>query len=60
MMGREFIELFDEWGLTYDPSVTGYDKEFEAVVCNYDDILETVANLAVGRVLEFGVGIVIS
>ena len=55
-MGREFIDLFDEWATTYDQSVSGYDKEYEDVFSNYDDILDTVASLAVGPVLEFGVG----
>jgi putative AdoMet-dependent methyltransferase len=55
-MGREFIELFDEWATTYDQSVSGYDKQYEDVFSNYDDILETVASLAIGSCLEFGVG----
>ncbi|HET6871803.1 MAG TPA: class I SAM-dependent methyltransferase [Sporolactobacillaceae bacterium] len=55
-MGREFIELFDQWATTYDESVTGYDKEYEDVFSNYEEILETVASLSAGSVLEFGVG----
>lgn len=55
-MGREFIDLFDEWAEDYDETVKGHDKEYEEVFSNYEDILNHVANHAKGTVLEFGVG----
>lgn len=55
-MGREFVEIFDEWVHTYDDSVNGKDKEYEDVFINYNEILQAVADLAKGPVVEFGVG----
>ncbi|KKI90340.1 SAM-dependent methyltransferase [Bacillus sp. SA1-12] len=55
-MGREFIELFDEWSTTYDHTVTGNEIEYREVFKNYDHILERVAELSHGHVLEFGSG----
>lgn len=55
-MGREFVEIFDEWVHTYDDSVNGKDKEYEDVFVNYNEILQTVADRAIGPVIEFGVG----
>lgn len=55
-MGREFIELFDHWADHYDFTVLGHDEEYREVFENYDAILETVAELASGTVLEFGPG----
>lgn len=55
-MGREFVEIFDEWVHTYDDSVYGKDKEYEDVFADYDGILQAVADLAKGPVVEFGVG----
>lgn len=55
-MGREFIELFNEWANTYEQTVAGEDPEYEAVFESYDVILDKVASAAKGNVLEFGVG----
>jgi putative AdoMet-dependent methyltransferase len=55
-MGREFLDLFEEWAESYDQSVEGYDEEYREVFANYDDILNTVADKAGNVVLEFGVG----
>ena len=55
-MGREFIELFDEWAQSYDHTVMGGDLEYKAVFDQYDQILSRVSELAAGNVLEFGVG----
>ncbi|RNF40085.1 class I SAM-dependent DNA methyltransferase [Planococcus salinus] len=55
-MGREFVEIFDEWVHTYDESVSGKDKEYEDVFVNYNEILQAVADGAIGPVVEFGVG----
>ncbi|WP_226038240.1 class I SAM-dependent DNA methyltransferase [Aquibacillus saliphilus] len=55
-MGREFIDLFDKWAISYDEAVTGKDPEYRAVFENYDTILTEVTNHAEGNVLEFGVG----
>ncbi|MGC4375875.1 class I SAM-dependent methyltransferase [Fictibacillus sp. Mic-4] len=55
-MGREFIDMFDEWADSYDLSVTGHDKEYREVFDRYDDILTTVASKSIGTVVEFGVG----
>lgn len=55
-MGREFLELFEEWAETYDHTVTGADPEYEAVFANYDMILQQVTENCGNSVLEFGVG----
>ncbi|WP_078379605.1 class I SAM-dependent methyltransferase [Sutcliffiella halmapala] len=55
-MGREFVELFNDWANYYDATVSGKDKEYAEVFRGYDDILEDVASKAIGPVLEFGVG----
>ena len=55
-MGREFIDLFDEWADSYDETVQGSDPAYKAVFENYDRILEEVADKAGDVVLEFGVG----
>lgn len=55
-MGREFIELFNEWAGSYDDTVSGHDPEYKDVFANYDHILEVVANKASGHVVEFGIG----
>ncbi|WP_339228882.1 class I SAM-dependent methyltransferase [Oceanobacillus sp. FSL K6-2867] len=55
-MGREFIELFEEWAEDYDKSVVGEDPQYAEVFVNYDAILNEVVEQSVGRVLEFGVG----
>jgi putative AdoMet-dependent methyltransferase len=55
-MGREFLELFENWAINYDESVNGHDLEYKEVFNNYEQILETVVNRSVGTILEFGVG----
>ncbi len=55
-MGREFIDIFDEWIHSYDASVAGEDPEYRDVFESYDDILNTVASKVVGTILEFGTG----
>lgn len=55
-MGKEFIELFEEWADTYDATVSGHDIEYKEVFANYETLLQQVADRANGRVLEFGPG----
>lgn len=55
-MGREFLEVFEEWASTYDEAVTGHDPQYRDVFQGYDTILDEVAQLAEGTVMEFGVG----
>lgn len=55
-MGREFVEIFDEWVHTYDESVSGNDEQYKDVFLKYNDILQAVADAALGPVVEFGVG----
>lgn len=55
-MGREFVEIFDEWVHSYDDSVSGQDPEYRDVFEKYEDILSKVANKSFGTVVEFGTG----
>ena len=55
-MGKEFIEIFEQWADSYDATVTGQTIEYVDVFLNYKELLEEVANRAKGHVLEFGVG----
>ncbi|WP_430787895.1 class I SAM-dependent DNA methyltransferase [Virgibacillus flavescens] len=55
-MGREFIDLFEEWADSYDASVAGEDPQYAAVFHDYDKILDEVVTNISGNVLEFGVG----
>jgi len=55
-MGREFIDIFDEWINSYDASVSGEDLEYRDVFERYDEILNAVTSKVVGTVLEFGTG----
>lgn len=55
-MGREFIDLFDDWADSYDESVAGKDPQYAAVFHDYDKILDEVTKYTSGNVLEFGVG----
>ncbi|AQQ54351.1 class I SAM-dependent methyltransferase [Planococcus lenghuensis] len=55
-MGREFVEIFDEWAHTYDESVGGQDPQYADVFAHYEAILEAVAARAVSPVVEFGTG----
>ncbi|MET0785584.1 MAG: class I SAM-dependent methyltransferase [Paenisporosarcina sp.] len=55
-MGREFVEIFDEWVDSYDASVSGQDPEYRDVFDKYEEILSAVAERSSGTVLEFGTG----
>ena len=55
-MGREFLDLFENWAHTYDSTVSGQDQEYKEVFVRYDQILEAVTNKSGQVVLEFGVG----
>ncbi|MBY7143008.1 methyltransferase domain-containing protein [Virgibacillus sp. NKC19-3] len=55
-MGREFLDIFDEWAKDYDTSVAGLDPQYEEVFKNYENILNEVVQHSAGTVLEFGVG----
>ncbi|MDR7073597.1 class I SAM-dependent DNA methyltransferase [Fictibacillus barbaricus] len=55
-MGREFIDLFDEWSSSYDETVSGDDQEYKEVFHKYNEILNTVVQRSGNIVLEFGVG----
>jgi putative AdoMet-dependent methyltransferase len=55
-MGREFVEIFDEWVDSYDASVSGQDPEYRDVFEKYNEILSAVANKSFGTVVEFGTG----
>jgi putative AdoMet-dependent methyltransferase len=55
-MGREFVDLFDEWSKIYDDTVDGHDVEYKEVFENYEEILNKVSNLVKGNIIEFGVG----
>jgi putative AdoMet-dependent methyltransferase len=55
-MGREFIDMFDEWAKSYDDTVTGQDPQYKDVFEKYHEILQSVADAAEGNTLEFGVG----
>ncbi|QHS22480.1 class I SAM-dependent methyltransferase [Virgibacillus sp. MSP4-1] len=55
-MGREFVELFNEWSDSYDDTVKGLDIEYRQVFENYNHILEVVADSVTGTVMEFGTG----
>jgi putative AdoMet-dependent methyltransferase len=55
-MGREFVDIFEDWAEDYDHTVSGQDPEYKAVFQDYDNILEKVTKSSVGTILEFGVG----
>lgn len=55
-MGREFIDLFDEWAKDYDSTVEGHDEQYKDVFLNYELILQEVVNRSNEVVLEFGCG----
>ena len=54
-MGKEFLEIFEQWADSYDDSLTN-NKEYEAVFHHYDHILNNVAERSTGHVVEFGPG----
>jgi putative AdoMet-dependent methyltransferase len=56
-MGREFIDIFDDWSAeNYEASTSGKDPEYRDVFENYDSILQEVADRVTGKVVEFGTG----
>ena len=55
-MGREFIELFEEWSKSYDDTVDGHNVEYREVFLNYERILDSVVSRVHGHTIEFGVG----
>jgi putative AdoMet-dependent methyltransferase len=55
-MGREFLELFEQWAEYYDETVFGRDEEYQDVFLHYQLILEQVTKRSHGHVVEFGVG----
>ncbi|WP_144512193.1 class I SAM-dependent methyltransferase [Bacillus sp. FJAT-22090] len=56
-MGREFVDIFDEWAEeSYEASVSGEDPEYRDVFIGYDNILNEVAKRVSGTVVEFGTG----
>ncbi|WP_026905628.1 class I SAM-dependent methyltransferase [Paucisalibacillus globulus] len=55
-MGREFLEIFENWAEDYDKSVAGMDPEYKEVFRDYNNILQEVTNNSFGNILEFGVG----
>ncbi|MGM0752266.1 MAG: class I SAM-dependent DNA methyltransferase [Bacillota bacterium] len=55
-MGREFLDLFQDWADSYDDTVTGKDIEYQAVFEGYESILDEVVSRSKGRVVEFGPG----
>lgn len=55
-MGREFLDIFEQWADSYDDTVIGHDIEYKEVFSKYEQILAAVAGRSVGHVVEFGVG----
>jgi len=55
-MGREFLEIFEQWADSYDETVVGQTLEYKEVFSNYEQILAVVAARSYGHVVEFGVG----
>lgn len=55
-MGREFVDIFDEWADSYEASVAGEEPEYRDVFEGYDNILDEVTKRAFGTVIEFGTG----
>ncbi|OIK17037.1 SAM-dependent methyltransferase [Bacillus sp. MUM 116] len=55
-MGREFLDVFEQWADSYDETVIGHDQEYKEVFSSYERILELVASRSYGHVVEFGVG----
>ncbi|MDR7000367.1 class I SAM-dependent methyltransferase [Neobacillus niacini] len=55
-MGREFLDLFEQWAESYDETVIGRDQEYKEVFSGYEEILALVASHSYGHVVEFGVG----
>ena len=55
-MGREFVDIFDDWADSYEASVAGEEPEYRDVFEGYDSILNAVTTRVSGTVVEFGTG----
>lgn len=55
-MGREFVDIFDDWADSYEASVAGEEPEYRDVFEGYDNILNAVTTRVSGTVVEFGTG----
>lgn len=55
-MGREFVDIFDDWAESYEASVAGEDPEYRDVFEGYDNILNAVTTRVSGTIVEFGTG----
>ncbi|MFJ8066461.1 class I SAM-dependent DNA methyltransferase [Psychrobacillus sp. NPDC096426] len=55
-MGREFVDIFDDWADSYEASVSGKDPEYRDVFEGYEKILNKVVSSVSGTVIEFGTG----
>lgn len=55
-MGREFVNIFDDWSDSYDASISGKDPEYRDVFEGYETILSEVAKRVSGTIIEFGTG----
>lgn len=56
VVGREFIDMFDEWANHYDHTVVGQDEQYKDVFQHYEQILEEVVERSGNVVIEFGSG----
>ncbi|MEI5905748.1 class I SAM-dependent methyltransferase [Bacillus spongiae] len=55
-MGREFLDIFEEWADSYDETVEGHDIQYKEVFRGYESILTKVTERSEGTVWEFGSG----
>jgi len=55
-MGREFLEIFEDWAESYDAFVEGEDPQYQEVFRGYDQILSAIVEKSGNSVIEFGVG----
>jgi putative AdoMet-dependent methyltransferase len=55
-MGREFLDVFEQWAESYDETVLGQKGEYKEVFSGYKQIIESVVARSNGHVVEFGVG----
>lgn len=54
-MGREFLDIFEQWAHSYDESLIS-NREYEEVFRDYEMILQEVVNRSNGYIVEFGSG----
>ncbi|WP_335869274.1 class I SAM-dependent DNA methyltransferase [Bacillus sp. 2205SS5-2] len=55
-MGREFLDIFEEWADSYDKTVEGHDLQYKEVFEGYEEILTMVCERSSGTIWEFGSG----